>query len=72
MKLLRDLFCESDNATWDLGRIMSAGVVLTFLGLAISAYGFKNEHFDPQAFGIGIGSALAAFGAAIMLKDREK
>ena len=72
MQFIRQLLTESDNATGDLARVMAALSGMTFLGLSIWAYGWRGQPFDPQAFGIGLGSMLAAFGAAVMLKDREK
>jgi hypothetical protein len=72
MKFVRDLFTEADGATWDLGRVQGTVGFVTFLALSVFSYGIKGDKFDPQTWGIGFGAVTAAYGAMILLKDKEK
>jgi hypothetical protein len=68
MKFLKDSLTGADNQTFSTPRIAGCAVVLTFLGLSIADL-VVNKRFDPQAFGIGAGAAIAAMGAAIKLDE---
>jgi hypothetical protein len=62
------LFSGKDNTTLDIGRILWAISVVTFL--LLSAYSIHNgQLFDPIAWGTGIGLVLGAGGAAIAIKS---
>jgi hypothetical protein len=71
VKFIRDLFTESDGTTWDLGRVQGTIGFATFLLLSTYAYTWKGDKFDPQTWGIGFGAVVTAYGAMILLKDKE-
>lgn len=71
-KLVRDLFTEADNQTWDLGRVQGTIGFAVFLGLSVWAYGVHGDKFDPQSWGIGFGSVSLAFGGMIWMKGKEQ
>ena len=74
MRWIRNILTEGDNFTFSSPRIAGFSVLATFIGLAVGDL-VKNGHFDPQAFGIGAGAVMAAFGAAIHMgepKQEEK
>jgi hypothetical protein len=71
VKFIRDLFTEADGTTWDLGRVQGTLGFALFLFLSGYAYTWKGDKFDPQAWGIGFGAVTAAYGAMILLKDKE-
>ena len=58
-----------DNTTPDIVRWLSGIVVLVALGLTIYVVVCKDQEFDIQNFGIGIGAIFAAVGAALKLKE---
>ena len=72
MKLIRDLFTEADNETWDFGRVQAAIFAGAFLACSFNAYIIRGQLFDPQTFGIGLGSITLALGGMIAWKDKEK
>lgn len=72
MKVLRDFWCESDNATWDLGRVLGTLGFLQYFFTGSWAVIVHGDKFDWQAAGTGVGLMFAGFGALIALKDREK
>jgi len=66
-RLLRNTLTGNDNETYEMAQMLTFLGVLVFLGLAIANY----TKFDPQTFGIGLGSALAGMGAAMALKPKD-
>lgn len=72
MKLLRDLFAEADNSTWDLGRILGAIAFTQYLGYGLNAYVIHNQVFDPVSAGTGLAAMMAGFGAMILMKGKEQ
>jgi hypothetical protein len=72
MKLLKDCFTTADGESFDIGRVLWAQGVIVFLGLAIYSVVGQGRPFDMQAFGIGLGAALAAGGAALGFKARTE
>lgn len=70
--LLKHCFTESDNLTFDLGRILWGIGGLIFFGISIYAVIFKGQSWDPIAWGTGFGGVLAGGGATIAIKSREK
>jgi hypothetical protein len=57
MKWLHDAFTDNDGH-FDTGRILVPAVILTMCWKALNSTGY-----DPQSFGIGIGSVLTGFAA---------
>ena len=43
--------------------------VLTFLGLQIFAVVVRQQHFEPEAFGLGFGAAIGAAATGMGLKS---
>lgn len=69
--LLRQTFTGADNKTLDIGRILWALSVLSFLSMGF--YGiFKGQVMDYLAFGTGVAAVLAAGGAALGLKAKAE
>ena len=68
MKLiLRQMFTESDNQTYDLYRFISC--ITIFTGLFLSVLSVVNgQEWKFQDFGFGAGSILAGMGVAHGLK----
>lgn len=71
-KLITDLFTESDNETWDLGRVQGTIAFGCFLFYSFWAYVVRNQTFDPQTFGIGFGAVATGYGAMIWMKGKEQ
>ena len=71
MKLiLRQMFTESDNQTFDLYRLIS--FVTISVGLFLSFWSVMNgQEWKFQDFGIGAGSLLAGVGVAHGLKKES-
>lgn len=67
-KFIRDMMTEGNNETFCVLRIGSALVILTGIGLEIFKAVHPNVDFDIEHYGIGVGSILAAAGAAFKLK----
>lgn len=66
-KFIKDCFTTHDGQSWDIGRVLWAVSVLTFLGCAIYAL-YKGQAWDAVGFGTGAGLVLAAGGAALGFK----
>lgn len=65
---LKDMITGSNNETFDIGRVLWALAVLTFLALAIYAVVGRGQPWDAQSYGTGLGLVLAAGGAALGFK----
>lgn len=63
MKLVDDCFKQADG-TWDLSRLMWAGLIVAFVCNAAWAV-LQSHGFDAQNFGIGAGALLGAGGAGV-------
>lgn len=72
MKFIRDLFTESDNTTWDLGRVQGTIAFGSVLFAMLWAYIVRGQNFDPQSVGIGIAALMAGYGGMIYLKGKEQ
>lgn len=72
IKLLKDCFTTADGESFDIGRVLWAFGVLTFLGLSVWNVVGQDQHFDMQSFGIGLGATLAAGGAALGFKAKTE
>lgn len=64
----RQMLTGKDNATHDFMRWLGLLGGLTALGLQIYVVAFRDQAFDLQAFGIGMGALFASLGAALGLK----
>jgi hypothetical protein len=71
MKFFMDLFTESDNVTWDLGRVLGSIAFLQYLGYGLDAYVIRGQMFDPISAGSGLAAMMAGFGAMILMKGKE-
>lgn len=70
-KLLIQTFSGKDNQTLDVGRILWALSILSFLGMGF--YGiYKGQVVDYIAFGTGAAALLAAGGAALGMKAKTE
>ena len=70
-QLILDTFTGKDNKTIDVGRILWASSVLSFLGMGF--YGiYKGQAVDYIAFGTGCAALLAAGGAALGMKAKTE
>lgn len=67
-QFLKHLLTESDNATFDLSRVLAALSILSGLGLQAYAVGWKGQPFDMQVFGVGTGALFAGVGVALGMK----
>jgi hypothetical protein len=67
-KQLRDILTEPDNKTICPVRVI--GILGSLQGLGMSAYDvvIQHQHFDLQAFGLGMGATVAALGVALGIK----
>lgn len=65
---LGQLFCDKDGYADEMAFLSVAGVAV-FLGLEIYSV-LHGAVFDPQAFGIGLGSVIGAAAAGIGFKSR--
>jgi hypothetical protein len=66
MQFLKHILTESDNSTYDVGRVLWAVGVLVFLFLTVYCTVKHDEpSFDAQAFGIGFAAVLAAGGGMV-------
>jgi hypothetical protein len=70
-RFIRDCFTTHDGHTWDIGRILWAMSVITFLGCAIYAI-YRGQVWDAVSFGTGAGLVLAGGGAALGFKGNTE
>ena len=70
MNWLSGLFADPNSRHADEMACLCVLGVLTFLGLAVFAVVVKGQAFDPQSYGIGLGSAIGAAAAGMGLKAR--
>lgn len=69
MSLLRDLFTNVTNKSWELARFMSAWAVASYSGAFIYAIAAKGVVPDWSDLGTGFGAVLLGAGALIGIKD---
>ena len=67
-KLIKDSLTTNDGESYDVGRILWVIAVLAGISYAgVDLFALHNK-FDIAQYGIGIGSLLAAGGAALWAK----
>lgn len=64
---LTHLFTGQDNKTFDIGRLLWAVGVVSFMAFG-GWHCIKNREFDAIAYGTGLGAALAGGGLGVSLK----
>jgi hypothetical protein len=69
--MLIHTFSGKDNQSLDIGRILWALSVLSFLGMGFYAI-YKGQVTDFIAFGTGCAAVLAAGGAALGFKSKTE
>jgi hypothetical protein len=67
MEILKQLFTGKDNATLDLGRILWAQVLETYILVAL-ILAFKVQSFSLVDFATGAGLLLTAGGIGVAVK----
>ena len=70
--IITQLLTGKDGYTHDVVRWLGVLAVLVALGLAIYVVAWKNQAFDIQSFGLGIGTVFASLGAALKLKENTE
>jgi hypothetical protein len=67
-KIIKDLFTESDNATFEIESLLLPLIILVFLGLTIAKFCFTLQ-FNPTEFG---GCITAIYGAKAVVTGIKK
>jgi len=68
---LKHMFTGKDNETFDLGRVLWAMSVVSFLGIGF--YGtYKGTPMDYLAFGTALAALLAGGGSGLGLKAKTE
>lgn len=67
--VLASLFKQA-NGTWDLSRVLMAGMAVAYIGQSIYAL-VRGQHFDWQAFGIGAGAITGGGGAGVWMHGKS-
>ncbi len=70
--IVKQLLTESDNVTHDLYRYLAIASIITGLALQVYSIVDRDQVFDMQTFGIGIGTLFAGVGIALSLKKETK
>jgi hypothetical protein len=68
VKALLDIVTGLDGKTHDIGRWFGVLAGLTGIGLVIYDVVVNHNHFDCQAFGIGMAALAGGVGAFLKLK----
>ena len=68
MSVIRQLLTGVDGQTHDFMRWIGVGGACVALCLQVYVVCWKNQPFDLQAFGVGMGALCASVGAALGLK----
>ena len=72
MNPLVQMLTESDNKTHDVFKYLALLTIVIALGLEIFVTVWRNQPFDIQQFGIGVGVLFTGMGAALMMKPENK
>ena len=67
-KLLRDLFSNVGNHSWELARFMAAWAVVSYSGGFLYALA-RGQTIEWSSLGTGFGAVLLGAGALIGIKD---
>lgn len=70
IEILRHLLTGQDNETHDLAHWIAVVSFLVAIGLTVYAVVVKAQPFDLQAYGLGMGALMVAFGGALKLKEK--
>lgn len=68
MGFITNITTGIDNRTHDVARVLAVLSFVVGLGLTVYTVVWKNQVFDLQQFGIGVGAMFAGLGAALVLK----
>lgn len=71
MTFIKDLLTVANGNDYDIGRVMAALGMVTFIGLSIADFCYTHK-FDPLAWGTGFGLLVTGAGAALMLKHKTE
>jgi hypothetical protein len=66
--IIRKLFSGKDNNTPDLGRVLWAISLVSFISLTFYSLATGHYTFDPVTWGAGCAALLASGGAALYAK----
>ena len=67
-KFFKDILTGKDNSTYDMGRVLWVQGAISYCAIAFVAV-YRDQHWDPIAFGTGFAAILAAGGAAMKFKE---
>jgi hypothetical protein len=71
-QFLTHLFSGKDNQTVDLGRVMWAGLVVSYVGATFVAVFQDNKNIDYALWAVGAGTLLAAGAGGLALKHKTE
>jgi hypothetical protein len=71
-RVIRDCSTGIDGESYDVGRILGAVMILTFIGISVYAYVVARQAFDPVTWGTGGGGLFTGIGAHLMLKSKTE
>jgi hypothetical protein len=69
-KVIKDIYTESDNETWDLSKMLATASIVS--AILLNAYTvYKGSDFNMQDFGIGMGALFGGVGVALGMKKES-
>jgi hypothetical protein len=66
--IIKHMFTESDNKTFDVTKALAALTIVTGIALAIVSVVWKNAPLNMQDYGTGMGLLFAGLGVALGMK----
>jgi hypothetical protein len=66
---IKQVLTGKDNKTHDVVRWGGFSTIFIALGLTIFVVVWRNQPFDAQAFGIGMGAVFTTLGVALKIKE---